>query len=250
MTGRSTTSTVETARLPGSLSVIIPALDEAAWIAASVESARRDPGAEVLVVDGGSSDATADVARSAGATVLAGPRGRAAQMNTGARAARGETLLFLHADTRLAGGYGPVIHATLARQDTALGAFRLSIDGPGPGLRFVNAAANLRARWLSLPYGDQGLFLRATTLAELGGFPEIPILEDYVLVRAARRSGRVRIAPLTVATSSRRWLQSGVLRTTLRHQMVLLGYHLGVDTGRLARWRAPVHLTGRVTDPS
>ena len=219
------------------LSVIIPALNEADWIAHSVARARSEPDAQVLVVDGGSDDDTVALARAAGADVLDAPRGRARQMNHGAWAATGEVLLFLHADTLLPPDYGQVIQRTLTPPEVSAGAFRLRLTPRGPGLRFVERAANWRARRLGLPYGDQALFMRAQTFREIGGYADLPVMEDYELVRRLGRRGRVVLADAAVTTSTRRWRRHGVWRTVLAHQAIIAGYHLGVPPQRLARWR-------------
>ncbi len=222
-----------------SLSVVIPALHEEALIAGTLASVLRGPAVdavEAIVVDGGSRDATAAAAAAAGARVIAAAPPRAVQMNAGAAAARGRLLLFLHADTRLPPGYAAEIRRTLARPTTAAGAFRLGIDGAGRGLRLIAGAANLRARWLRLPYGDQGLFTTQELFWRAGGFPPLPIMEDVLLVRRLRRHGRVRLAPGRVRTSARRWLAIGLLRTWLVNQWILAAFALGASPERLAAW--------------
>jgi hypothetical protein len=118
----------------------------------------------------------------------------------------------------------------------AAGAFELGIDSPMRSLRIIEAVANFRARWLHMPYGDQGLFMRASVFHEVGGFPEFPIMEDFELVRRLRRRGRIVISDPRVATSARRWQQLGPLRTTWTNQMIVLSYYLGVSPERLAKW--------------
>ena len=159
------------------ISVVIPALNEASAIEACIVSVRRtDRPVEIIVADGGSTDGTADLARKAGALVIEGRRGRADQQNAGARAASGEPLLFLHADTRLPEGWAQALRVALARPGVAGGAFRLGIDARGSGLRFIEAMANLRSVVLQMPFGDQAIFLRRSRFFELGGFPEMPIM--------------------------------------------------------------------------
>ncbi len=217
------------------ISVVIPALDEEKLVTASVESALRGWGAQVILADGGSADRTVAMACAAGAIVVTSPPGRARQMNAGAAAATGEILLFLHADTRLPEGYQESVREILARPGVSAGAFSLRIDGPGAGLRMIEAAANWRSRHLRLPYGDQAIFLTMELFRSLGGFPEIPILEDFALVRKLRNLGGIAVAPAPVATSARRWLQSGCWRTTMIHQAVVVGYLLGISPERLTR---------------
>lgn len=219
----------------GGLSVVIPALDEAAHLPAALAGCGKSP-LEVIVVDGGSRDGTADVARRLGARVLRAPRGRGRQMNAGAAAARGRVLLFLHADTRLPPGYAGWVAATLSRPGVAAGVFRLGIDGAGAGLRFVEWAARRRSEMLQLPYGDQALFLGAETFRALGGYRELPVMEDFDLVRRLRRCGRVVTVPAAVRTSARRWRTLGVFRTTLVNQLMVAGFLAGVPAARLERW--------------
>ncbi|HEX9861261.1 MAG TPA: TIGR04283 family arsenosugar biosynthesis glycosyltransferase [Nitrospirota bacterium] len=217
------------------LSVIIPALDEAGRIADTIWHAMRAPDVEVIVVDGGSADGTAEIARAAGAEVIVTPPGRASQMNAGASAAAGETLLFLHADTRLPEDYHAHIERALATPGVVAGAFRLRVDTPGNSMRIVEWLANFRSESMRMPYGDQGIFVRAELFRNAGGFPLTPIMEDYELMRQLRRRGRIAIADAEVVTSARRWERMGVLRTTLINQLVIIGYHLGVPPEKLKR---------------
>ncbi len=188
-------------------------------------------------MDGGSSDATRDEARRAGARVLRAPAGRATQQNAGAREARGDALLFLHADTRLPEGALVRVERVLADPGVALGAFRLGFDRDDPGMRFLVFGADLRARIFGLPYGDQALFLRRETFDRLGGFREIPTLEDLCLVRRAKRLGRVVVAPERVRTSPRRYDRAGLLRNMLLNWRDAFLFALGVGPERLGRFR-------------
>ncbi len=221
--------------MTSAISIIIPALNEAEGIADAVASARGPGTAEVIVVDGGSTDATEERARAAGARVIVSAPGRGRQMNTGARRARGEILLFLHGDSRLPAGFSSQVEAVLSRPRTVAGAFRLAIDLPGLGAAWVAAGANLRSR-LGLPYGDQALFMPRRVFFEAGGYDEVPILEDVFLVRKLRRLGRLRLAPGAVLTSGRRWQRLGVVRTTLVNQKVMIAWLLGVPLEELRAW--------------
>jgi hypothetical protein len=225
-----------TALKTSSISIIIPALDEAARIGRTVAGLAGVPGVEVIVADGGSRDATARIAAVHGAQVVVTSPGRALQMNGGAAAARGEILLFLHADTLLPEGFADEIRRLLARPGVVAGGFRLAISGKDRGLRLVEGVANWRAEKLQLPYGDQGLFLRADLFREIGEFPAQPIMEDVAFVRTLRRRGRIAISPLAAVTSGRRWRQRGLIRVTLLNQAMLLGYLLHLPPDRLARW--------------
>jgi rSAM/selenodomain-associated transferase 2/rSAM/selenodomain-associated transferase 1 len=223
----------EWARWQPYLSVIIPALNEETHIEETIRKA-RSPDAEIIVVDGGSRDGSMDKAESAGAAVIAGPRGRALQQNLGAAAARASVLLFLHADTLLPNDYVAQIFETLMDRRVALGAFRFKTNLGRPLMRTIELATHIRSRYLRLPYGDQALFLRKSHFQAAGGFPEMPIAEDLVFVRLVSKLGRIDIAPAHAVTSGRRWKELGLLRTTLINQVVLTGLALGVSPKTLA----------------
>ncbi len=218
------------------LSVIIPALNEEAFIGSAIDNATGED-IEVIVADGGSTDRTVGIAGQRGAVVVRSFAGRARQMNAGARSARGAVLLFLHADTCLPTGYDKEILGLLDDPGVMLAAFRLGIDHPRPALRFIERLANLRSCLLGLPYGDQALAIRACDFHRLGGYPILPIMEDFDFVRLARRLGRVRIARSAVRTSARRWLETGILKLTLINQACILGHRLGITPARIAAWR-------------
>jgi rSAM/selenodomain-associated transferase 2/rSAM/selenodomain-associated transferase 1 len=217
---------------PGLLSVVIPVKNEARTLPVTVPPLLQ-AGCEVLVADGGSDDDTAQVARELGCRVVPTRPVRGRQLNAGAALARGEWLLFLHADTRLPSTFREDIPATLA-QGAIAGAFRLQIDSAGWGLRGVAWGANQRSRWLQWPYGDQGLFLRTESFHRLGGFRPWPLLEDLEFCQRLKQHGSIALAPTAVQTSARRWQQLGVARTTLINQLVLLRYWWGESPERLA----------------
>lgn len=217
------------------VSVIIPTWNEQQRLPVALASTRFLPAAEVLVVDGGSSDETCAVAAAAGARVLVAPRGRASQMNAGAQAADGGVLLFLHADCQLPENAGTALREALGDPMVGWGAFRHRIDSPRRLLRVVEAADNFRASVLQRPYGDQAIFVRRNLFEQVGGFPEVPLLEDVLLVRRLRRAGQFRAAAATVLTDSRRWEQYGVLRVTAINSLVLVGAGLGLPISWLAR---------------
>jgi rSAM/selenodomain-associated transferase 2 len=219
-----------------SISIIIPARNEAENFSRILPGLLAVPGIEVLVVDGNSSDGTAATAEALGARVLRAYPDRASQMNIGAGAARGDILLFLHADTSLAPGFKQQVRGALGQPGVAAGAFRFAIAGPGWGLRLIEKIVNLRARFLQMPYGDQALFVRADLFASLGGFPSLPVMEDFEMVRRLKKRGRIAILSLAATTSARRWEKLGALRTTLVNQAMVIGYLLGVNPRKLAEW--------------
>jgi rSAM/selenodomain-associated transferase 2 len=214
------------------LSIIVPCLDEAAIVASSLEALAplRGAGHELIVVDGGSGDGTADIARALCDRLLVAPRGRAPQMNAGARAASGEALVFLHADTRLPPGAAEQIALALGRR--AWGRFDVRIKGDHPLLRVVGAAMNARSRLTGIATGDQAIFVRRDAFP---GFPEIPLMEDIAFSRAMRRQGWPACLRASVQTSGRRWERNGVARTVLLMWRLRLLYFLGVPPERLER---------------
>jgi len=217
------------------LSIIVPALNEEQTLESTLGPLRQLPDVELIVADGGSTDATVRVARDLGALVVPARRGRGRQMNAGAAFASGKTLLFLHADSHLPRDFAATIDSVLSQSPVA-GAFRLRIEAPGWPLRCIEWAANLRSRLLQMPYGDQGLFVPADLFFTMGGYPNWPLMEDYELCRRLRQRGRIGLAQDAVGTSPRRWAELGVCRTTLINQCMMLGFHLGISPERLARW--------------
>jgi len=191
------------------------------------------PDVEAIVADGGSRDETRAIARERGARVVRSAPGRGQQMNIGATVACGDILLFLHADTILPNRYAHAVTQTLADSRVAGGAFSFRLDMRSPLLRFTEIGANLRSRWLSLPFGDQALFLRTGTFLETGGFRPWPIMEDVEFVRRLRKRGRIRIVKEAVVTSARLWQQVGPLRVMSLHALALTAYQLGVPAQRI-----------------
>jgi len=218
------------------ISVVIPTLNEAGDLPGTLACLAGSDDVETIVVDGGSHDGTPEIARRAGCRVLQSPPGRALQLNTGADAASGELLLFLHADTRLPIGFASAVRSTLGRPGVVGGAFRLRIDAPGWPLRVIERTVTVRSRLLQMPYGDQGVFVRAAAFHRIGGFPLLPIMDDFEFIRRLRRHGRIRTVGLSATTSARRWRRLGPWRTTWINQKVILGYHLGVSVETLAAW--------------
>lgn len=218
------------------ISIIIPALNEAANLPPTLASTQNAADVQVIVADGGSTDETVEVARSWGVEVTPSAPGRARQMNVGAARAMGEVLLFLHGDTRLPAGFDHYTREILVRPGVVGGAFRLRFNANLPGLRIMERLVDLRSRRLQFPYGDQALFLRANLFWDMGGFPDMPIMEDFDLVRRLRRRGRIVTAPVPVLTSARRWENLGIVRATFVNYAIPLAYYLGASPSRLARW--------------
>lgn len=220
------------------LSIIVPALDEAANLERLLPHLRaRCPEAEVIVVDGSSADRTALVVRGwPNARYLVSERGRARQMNAGASAARGDIFLFLHADTLLPAGAAAAIAGALADPAVVGGRFDVSFSSPHWPFRLIAAFMNWRSRLTRIATGDQALFLRRTAFEALGGYPEIPLMEDVELSARLKRQGRIRCLRLHVITSARKWEQDGILRTIVLMWALRLLYFFGVDAARLHRW--------------
>ena len=212
------------------VSVVIAARNEERHIGAAIDSAISAGAAEVIVADGASSDRTRDIARDHGALVIECEAFRARQFNRGAEVARGDAIVFLHADTTLpAGACGAVADALAAGAE--FGGFRIRFAEDFFRLRYVAFMINLRTRLTRQPWGDQAQFTRRTSFLAAGGYREIPIMEDYEL---ARRMKRRVLLPLRVTTSGRRFLRRGVIRTSIINWLVIVGFHLGVSPKRLA----------------
>jgi rSAM/selenodomain-associated transferase 2/rSAM/selenodomain-associated transferase 1 len=218
------------------LSIIIPTLNEANVIEDTITRLPQSAAVEIVVVDGGSSDSTAEMARDLGARVLSAAPSKAEQMNAGAAYARGEVLLFLHADTRLPEHFEKRVITALTRKGVSAGAFTLGIDSEDWGLRLIERVANWRARLLKMPYGDQALFVSRQLFLEIGGYADYPIMEDFELVRRLKKKGQIVILPESVQTSPRRWQNFGVFKTWLLNQIIIGAYFIGIPPRRLAFW--------------
>ncbi|MCW5314418.1 glycosyltransferase [Nostoc sp. KVJ3] len=218
------------------ISIIIPAINEAGNIKEAIATTKLSLNIEVIVVDGGSKDDTVAIAQSLNVKVISSSPSRAVQMNAGAVAASGEILLFLHADTRLPTGFDEMIRTSIQQPGIVAGAFNLRIDASVLSLRWVEWGVNVRSHFCQMPYGDQAIFLTKEVFQQVGGFPELPIMEDFELIRRLKPIGHIVIIPTPVVTSARRWLQKGVFKTTLLNQIVIIAYLLGVSPERIRRW--------------
>ena len=217
------------------LSIIIPVLNEERTIAATLADLDRVEAAEVIVVDGGSTDRTAESVRATSARLVVSPRGRAAQMNAGARQTAGDVLLFLHADTKLPAGASRDIRECMADARCAGGRFDIRLDSTHPLLRLVGHMISLRSRLTRVATGDQAIFVRRAVFERLGGFPEIPLMEDVAFSRALKKEGSIACLRARVTSSARRWEQHGPVRTILLMWVLKLLYLAGVPPTRLKR---------------
>lgn len=219
------------------VSIIVPVLNEADVIADSLSAIRNACTAttEILVVDGGSNDATAEIARALCDRLLISRRGRARQMNAGARSASGTILWFLHSDSRVPKHADELIRTMLAKGTTDWGRFDVQLSGTHSMLRVIERLMNWRSRATGICTGDQGIFVSRKLFNKLGGFPDIALMEDIAMSRLLRRSGRPLCLSQRLVTSSRRWEQNGILRTILLMWKLRLLYFLGVAPETLAR---------------
>ena len=218
------------------LSIVMPVLDEAAGIAAALQALApyRERGVELIVVDGGSTDNTTDLAGPLADRVIAAPRGRGMQMNAGAAAAHGDVLLFLHADTQLPAGADRLLLNGLSRSGRLWGRFDVRIEDGGL-LALVAGMMNWRSRITGIATGDQAMFMTRAAFANAGGFPAIALMEDVVLSARLKRTGKPLALRARVTISARRWQKHGVLHTVLLMWRLRLGFFLGADPAKLAR---------------
>jgi rSAM/selenodomain-associated transferase 2 len=218
------------------LSIIMPVLDEAAGIETALAALApyRQRGVEVIVVDGGSRDGTAALARPFADQVFSAPRGRALQMNAGTVAASADILLFLHADTRLPDGADRLVLDGLARSGRVWGRFDVRIDGGGL-FRLISFTMNWRSRLTGIATGDQAIFVARAAFEAVGGFPAIALMEDVALSAKLKRTSKPLCLRVRVTTSPRRWRKHGMLRTMLLMWRLRLEFFLGADPAKLAQ---------------
>jgi hypothetical protein len=218
------------------ISVIIPTLNEERNIAKALENARGVK-IERIVADGGSNDRTRDIVKEHNVKLIYSNKGRAIQQNAGAQCAKGEILLFLHADSSLPRGFDSAIRQAYVN-NFSFGAFSLGIDAGGLGFRATEIIANARSKYLGLPYGDQAIFVDKKLFEDVGGFPIIPIMEDFLLIKNLTKitGTKPKILSQKVMTSPRRWQQYGLCRVFFINQLVILGYYAGVSPDELANF--------------
>lgn len=221
--------------MPRRLTIVIPTLDAASTLG-PVLAACAEAGAGIVVADGGSRDGTGALAKAAGCRVIRAPRGRGPQLAAGARAATGDWLLFLHADTRLAPGWSAAVRRFMAAPENAGRAayFAFALDDPAPAARRLERRVAWRCRLLGLPYGDQGLLLSRRLYDSLGGFRPIPLMEDVDLVRRIGR-GRLTALPVAALTSAARWRREGWRRRSARNLLCLSLWYLGLPPRLIQR---------------
>jgi rSAM/selenodomain-associated transferase 2 len=221
------------------LSVIIPTLNEEGVLGETLRLVRVHHAHEIIIADGGSTDATPQIAQGAD-LFLQGPPGRSAQMNHGAEHATGDAFLFLHADCSLEPGALIAAERCLRQRGIVAGCFRMTVQAPGLLFRLIDAAATARVRLTGLIYGDQGLFITRQRFEQVGGFPELRLMEDVFITLKLRKLGKLAVAPRRIFVSPRRWQQQGVVRQTLCNWTLTALAAAGAHPDRLAPYYPPV----------
>ncbi|MGB3551282.1 MAG: TIGR04283 family arsenosugar biosynthesis glycosyltransferase [Candidatus Binatus sp.] len=218
------------------LSAIVPMLNEAASIASTLGALRRGaPDAEIVVVDGGSIDSSVAIAQPLCDTLIGASRGRAHQMNAGARASHGDALVFVHADTLVPSSFAADIASALSDPAVVGGRFDVRLDSAALAYRVIGAMISLRSRISRTGTGDQAIFVRREVFDRLGGFPDLELCEDLEFARRLKRAGRIACLRARVTTSARRWNRDGVIRTIVRMWLIRAMYLMGVAPARLKR---------------
>lgn len=218
------------------ISIIIPVLNDKEELLRCLRNLQNIAAAEILVIDGGSSDGSPEEAEKFGVKVIRTGPGRARQMNVGAGLAGGDILLFLHVDTVLPLRFMNVIQEAVGDGKAVGGAFSFSLDGPGVFYRFIEKTANFRSRHLGVVFGDQAIFAGRGAFKAAGGFPDLPVMEDCALVDCLKKEGRFILLPQKALTSARRWEEAGPFRNTIVNVVITWAYRLGISPERLKSW--------------
>ncbi len=223
------------------IAVVIPTLNEARAIALGLQRVLAEDPDELVVVDGGSIDETVAIARASAVRVIESPRGRAVQQNRGAASTTSDVLLFLHADCHVEpGGLAYLRRFMGEHAKVPGGCFRMRVESPEPVFRAIDRAADMRAGLFGIPYGDQGIFARREVFDRLGGFPEVPLMEDVFLALRLRSQGRIAVLPRQIRVSPRRWRSRGIVRQTLLNWALTAAAAAHVSPSNLARFYPPV----------
>ena len=219
------------------ISVIIPTLNESTLLQRILSNLEEisDSQTEIIVVDGGSTDNTVEIASEYVNQIFLTAKGRANQMNHGADFAKGEILLFLHADSILTVDAFDKLKELMKESDCVGGAFQLQIDSKKYLLKIISKIVNLRSRFFHLVYGDQGIFVRKKKFVQIGKFPVTPLMEDVEFYSRLKASGKTVILNEKILTSARRWEKEGILFVTLRNWLLLIMYYMGVSSKRLEK---------------
>ncbi len=220
------------------ISVILPVLNEQELLPQTLQAIQNhgDENVEIIVSDGGSTDKTLEIARNYTDKVISAQRGRGNQMNRGASLAKGDVLFFLHGDSRIGLGGMEAIRNAFQDKHVVGGAFSLVIDSSHVGLKLISGMANFRTWMTHIPYGDQGIFVKRAVFDRLGGFGDLPLMEDLDFCRRLKREGRMMILNDKMMTSPRRWEKEGILKVTIRNQFFLLLYYMGLSPANFIRW--------------
>lgn len=217
------------------ISAIIPVVNEESRIENAIEKAWLAGADEVIVVDGNSTDNTAALAQNSNCSLIQSTPGRAKQQNHGVQQATGVVVLFLHADTWLEEGGCDQIRSCLADREVLAGAFQQQIESQNRLVRWIERGNARRVRWFNLAYGDQGIFVRKEVFDAIGGFPDVPLMEDYILSQRLRKQAPFALLPGPLHVDARRWEKQGALRQTLRNWSITAAFRLGVSPERLAQ---------------
>ncbi|BAQ60940.1 glycosyl transferase [Geminocystis sp. NIES-3708] len=219
------------------ITVIIPVINEEKNLKKLFSHLIKKSSIELIFVDGGSNDNTVNLIKKAGFNVILSPiLRRSYQMNLGGQKAKGNILLFLHGDTILPDNYDEIVIETVKKNNFIAGAFKLRIDSQKSIFRVLETFINWRSQYLSLPYGDQGIFIKKEIFDSINGFSDLEIMEDFAFIRTVKKIGKIYITNSSVITSARRWKKLGIFKTTLINQLIIIGYYLKINPEKLARF--------------